>query len=286
MIHDLKTTEFGAFPFIIMDSTERHGFDFRDVFNMTPFFNEISKKLHVDMDVLYCIVDSLGIAQREIYDYSTTPNSRFSLKVAENALYEEVWDATRSCKVRKTYDVYICEHQYICTLLGKIVERVMHTKFPQFFTDPLIMEQKPRYDFEINLKPTDKVMNLSSKYNDLSLGEIAIILSNKEYATELVMKSKCKFYDCDVFYIRLDEIELHGHKYEYNLAIPMTAFFELDWLDIENKDVYSIIKPNANSLLGKDSSNWFYGKQKDAPYFNLPMVDDIRELFYRSVVRG
>ena len=43
--------------------------------------------------------------------------------------------------------------------------------------------------------------------------------------------------------------------------------------------MFSIIKPNANELLGKDKNNWFEGLQKDSPYFNHKEVANVKKLF-------
>ena len=47
------------------------------------------------------------------------------------------------------------------------------------------------------------------------------------------------------------------------------AIITKDWSLIEEQNIYGIIKPNANAELGRDTNNWFHGKQKDNPYWEV-----------------
>ena len=72
---------------------------------------------------------------------------------------------------------------------------------------------------------------------------------------------------------------VQGHKYDMSLSIPREAIIKNDWGLVEDKYVFSIIKPNADSQLGRNPANWFSGKQKDSPYFNCEEVAKVKSLF-------
>jgi hypothetical protein len=63
------------------------------------------------------------------------------------------------------------------------------------------------------------------------------------------------------------------------LNIPRNAIVNDDWSIVKKYCVHSIIKPNADSLLGDNHDNWFWGFQMDSPYWNEDKVKEIRKLF-------
>ena len=87
----------------------------------------------------------------------------------------------------------------------------------------------------------------------------------------MILKSKFQFYGFgdSVFYLSLGEVEVHNHKYPISLVIPYTTLVEKNWEALEEYMIHGIIKPNANAELGRDTNNWFHGKQKDNPYWEV-----------------
>ena len=99
---------------------------------------------------------------------------------------------------------------------------------------------------------------------NLTAKDIADLLKCPTFSTEKVNKLAYKIYsDGEDIYYPLPSVMVHGHKYEMSLSIPREAIVKNDWSIVEDKFVFSIIKPNADSQLGKNPANWFQGKQKD-----------------------
>ena len=68
-----------------------------------------------------------------------------------------------------------------------------------------------------------------------------------------------------------------GREYEISLYIPRNAIVNNDWSLVENQRMFSIIKPNAETIT--DEKIWFEGLQKDSPYFNHKEVETIKKKF-------
>jgi hypothetical protein len=104
---------------------------------------------------------------------------------------------------------------------------------------------------------------------------------NEVNALKVVSKFSCSYYS-EIIFLKLESIDVQRKKFIYHLYIPRKAILEKDWSLIEDCEVYGIIRPNANEELGKDSNNWFNGKQKDSPYWNIyyeKYIKPLKELF-------
>lgn len=203
-----------------------------------------------------------------------------SRMVAENSVYSEKrkW-SYGSYTIQKTYyNVYIKENTYIHLMFPKIIEYIITTYYPKF----AIYEDIPRFDKQIKIKPNTSIEDIEREYKDCKLTALDIVklLDNPNYSVEKVKKLKYHIYgDSDVIFYPLTSMLIHGHKYDISLYIPREAIVKDDWSLVENKRIFSIIKPTANELLGKDKDNWFEGLQKDSPYFNHEDVERVKKCF-------
>jgi hypothetical protein len=203
-----------------------------------------------------------------------------SRMVAEKGVFSEKrqW-SYGTCTIIKTYhNVYITEHTYIHLMFPKIIEHIITTYYPKF----AIYEDVPRFDKQIKIKPNTSITEIKREYTeyDLTALDIVKLLNNPNYSTETVKKLKYKIYsDGNLIYYPITSLMIHGHKYDISLYIPREAIINDDWSIVENQKMFSIIKPNANELLGRDKNNWFEGLQKDSPYFNHKEVETIKKRF-------
>ena len=200
--------------------------------------------------------------------------------VAEKGVYTEKrkW-GYGTYTIQKTYhNVYIKENTYIHLMFPKIIEYIITTYYPKF----AIYGDTPRFDKQINIKPITSIKDIEREYRDCELTALDIVklLNNPQYSLEKVKKLKYKIYsDGNIIYYPITSLMIHGCKYDISLYIPREAIINDDWSIVENQKIFSIIKPNANELLGKDKNNWFEGLQKNSPYFNHKEVETIKNRF-------
>jgi len=216
----------------------------------------------------------------ELFKYSIYKSSHTKL-VAEKGVYEEkkVWKNGRQIITETYHNVYIKKNEYISLIVPKIIEFIIETYYPKF----AIYQKVKRFDKKIIIKPNMKIDDICREYRsyNLTANDIANLLNNPTYVNEHVNKLVYNIYGCgpDVIYFPLPSIEVHGHKYNKSLVIPREAIVNNDWSAVENYNLSSIIKPNANELLGRDKNNWFSGKQKDNPYWNCKEMKMLKEIF-------
>jgi hypothetical protein len=217
---------------------------------------------------------------KDLFSYTLCGGSPSAKKVAEKAVYEE---KSRWCfgirSVEKIYhDVYVIESKYIHLIFPKIIEYIIINYYPQF----AIYASKSRFKKEIKISPKMTIAEIERDYHDCNLTakDIADLLKCPTFSTEKVNKLAYNIYsDGEDIYYPLPHVMVHGHKYDMSLSIPREAIVKNDWSIVEDKFVFSIIKPNADSLLGRNPNNWYHGKQKDSPYFNCEEVAKIKSLF-------
>ena len=203
-----------------------------------------------------------------------------SRMVAENGVYSEKkqWSYGSYTITKIYHNVYIKENTYIHLMFPKIIEYIITTYYPKF----AIYEDVPRFDKQIKIKPQTSITEIKREYGeyDLTALDIVKLLDNPNYSTETVKKLKYKIYsDSNIIYYPITSLMIHGHKYDISLYIPKDAIINDDWSIVENQRIFSVIKPTANELLGKDKNNWFEGLQKDSPYFNHKEVAKVKKLF-------
>ena len=81
----------------------------------------------------------------------------------------------------------------------------------------------------------------------------------------------------NIIFLPVKSVEFDSHHYSISLYIPVKAIVENDFSLIEDCHVHSIIKPDA--VVGRETGNFFEGKQKDFPYWDEPVIQDFKKLF-------
>ena len=227
-------------------------------------------------DEIISIVDKLGITDKSLFEYQTykTP-----FLVSSNDVYTckyecGVWGYRK--EVKTFYDVYVSANTYASLALNDIARELMFTRFP-YFMEPPFVEVEKRFKDNINNLPKNTNTKLSDIEhgiifdNDLTIKDLINLYLDEGYKDSSTTKSLISIYsDGNMFFLKVGKRE-----HEHSLYIPTKAFLEKDWEAIENVKVSSVCLYDDNGELIK--GKWFEGKQKDAPYFKYPLVEEFKK---------
>ena len=276
--------------YYFVEDVEKH-FPLLDMMKKTKFFNDLSNVLHVTIEDLYNVVNELEITFGRMFSYEkgnfAKKDNEFPILIEKKTHYKWVNNSYKE-QVKFFVNTYLVENRYITLIGEKIIYTILSRQFKDFFTNEIMLKFEKKYPFDINITPFMAIGELSIDYHHLTCGDIVNLLTNENAANELVEVSKCHFYGHSLssFYVELPSITIHGNTYQKSLTIPYQALYSGDWGMVENVNVISDIKPNANKKLGQDPNNWYEGRQKDAPLFQMDEVKQIKELFMKTIVRG
>ena len=265
------------FFFVEEEDIKKYGLNIMELLPKMPFFINLSNDYGIDFKDLYNIVFlKLHIQVRNVFEYRIY--NGISL-VKKNGVYRTIWRNNRQETIYE--DVYIYESTHLSVYYNNIVMTYLKDKFPSIFNNPLFNETIRKYPNDIDIKPYYTISDVSHHHNldDLTMEDIVKLLTNPNEvnALKVVSKFNCSYYS-ELIFLKLGSIEVQGKNFEYHLYIPRKAILEKDWSLVEDCEVYSIIKPNANEKMGKDPNNWFNGKQKYAPYWNMYYEQYIKPL--------
>lgn len=271
--------------FYFVDDIEQYGLQFEEVMQEMSFFQDICKRFCIDMEYLRSIVVRLGIPYRDMFMYTITKSPNVLALAKENGVYCEKRD-TYKMNYREYRNVYVCQNEYISTKYSKIAMEIFKDKYSRLFNEPMFQNVVRKYPIDLKFDSnmtidTFSSLNDSQVLDDLTLNDIAYLIFNPNGINDIKYESKFKFYyyGNDVMYLEMFDVNIHGNTYPISLAIPINAIVSKNWSLIEDYYVYNIIKPNANSKLGKDINNWFNGKQKDFPYWNSDIINQLKKYF-------
>jgi hypothetical protein len=226
-------------------------------------------------DEIISIVDKLGITDKSLFEYQISPTPFLDGKKAIYTVkYGYVWGYRK--EIETFYDVYISSNTYVSLALGDIARELMFTRFPYFNEAPFVEVEK-RFKDNINNLPKNTNTKLSDIEHDiifdnnLTIKDLINLYLDDGYKDSTIVKSLFHIYsDSNWFFLQVSKRE-----HEHSLQIPTKAFFEKDWEAIENVKVSSVCLYDDNGELIK--GKWFEGKQKDAPYFKYPLVEEFRK---------
>ena len=226
-------------------------------------------------DEIISIVDKLGITDKSLFEYQTykTP-----FLISNNDIYtvKYEWVFGYRKEIKKFYDVYVSASTYVSLALNDIARELMFTRFPYFNEAPFVEVEK-RFKDNINNLPKNVNTKLSDIEhgiifdNDLTIKDLINLYLDEGYKDSSTTKSLISIYsDGNMFFLKVGKRE-----HEHSLYIPTKAFLEKDWEAIENVKVSSVCLYDDNGELIK--GKWFEGKQKDAPYFKYPLVEEFKK---------
>lgn len=244
--------------------------------NLLPSVVKLAEDWNVPYVSIIAFIDKNNLL-KDCFMYSLCGGENARM-VAEKGVYTEKckW-SYGSYTIQKTYyNVYIKENTYIHLMFPKIIEYIITTYYPKF----AIYEDIPRFDKQIKIKPNTSIEDIEREYRDCKLTafDIVKLLNNPQYSLEKVKKLKYHIYsDGDIIFYPIAKTMYKGREYEISLYIPRNAIVNNDWSLVENQRLFSIIKPNAETIT--DEKIWFEGLQKDSPYFNHKEIAKVKKLF-------
>lgn len=258
---------------------ERWGIDLLNDKHLLPSVVKLADDWGVEYSTIIAYIKDNNLVQ-DLFRYTLWGGSPSAKKVAEKAVYEENvrWHFGQRSVKKIYHDVYVIESSFIHLIFPKIIEYIIINFYPQF----AIYSKESRFKKEIKISPKMTIAEIERDYHDCNLTakDIAELLNCPTFSTEKDNKLAYNIYsDGEDIYYPLPSVMVQGHKYDISLSIPREAIVKNDWSIVEDKFVFSIIKPDADEQLGKNSNNWFQGKQKDSPYFNIEEVAKIKSLF-------
>ena len=226
-------------------------------------------------DEIISIVDKLGITDKSLFEYQTYPTPFLAgNSVIYTCKYEWVYGYRK--EVKTFYDVYVSVNTYVSLALNDIARELMFTRFPYFNEVPFVEVEK-RFKDNINSLPKNTNTKLSDIEhgiifdNNLTIKDLINLYLDDKYKDSTIVKSLLHIYsDGNMFFLQVSKRE-----HEHSLQIPTKAFYEKDWEAIENVDVRGVCLYDDNGELIK--GKWFEGKQKDAPYFKYPLVEEFKK---------
>jgi hypothetical protein len=226
-------------------------------------------------DEIISIVDKLGITDKSLFEYQTYPTPFLDGKKAiYTSKYECIFGYHK--EVNTFYDVYISASTYVSLALNDIARELMFTRFPYFNEAPFVEVEKR---FKDNIKNLPKNTNTKLKDiehdiifdNDLTIKDLINLYLDEGYKNATITKSLIHIYsEGNMFFLKVSD-----KTYEHSLQIPTKAFYEKDWEAVENVKVSGVCLYDDKGELIK--GKWFEGKQKDAPYFKYPLVEEFRK---------
>lgn len=265
-----------------INNLERFNIDIKKFVINTASVKEFAEYFHLSTEEVY---DKLvkKFCNQSIFMFSTYDGDN-SILIKEKAAYIEKYSRKERMKVKHYFNVYLSISKWINLCYSELGMIILKEKFPQIFENKLFLKESNKYPQTIKEITKDKKLSdiYYSLRDELTCGDIVEILTNPDAINEKIYKPKFEYYYYPTIvhnnvYLELQDITVHNTKYTYSLYIPLEAFFNKDWSLVENHNVYSIIKPDANKYLGSDYNNFYMGKQCNAPYFNHPLVNAFKE---------
>lgn len=249
------------------------GYTRKELIENLSRFKKFRDDFKCSTDEMLELIDDLCILDKHLFEYTIAKND---FKVGENLIY-----ITKQVRVGYNYtitdiyyDVYISSNQFVSLVLNKIAERLILKRFPFFLRPPFVKEEK-RFNDSIKNFPTNPStlisdLNHSMVFeNDLTLDDIVKLCTDKDYSNSSIIKTRLTVYcEPNSIYLKVDDDR------DYSLYLTVDSLVNGDWNAIENTEINSLLLYDDNGKLIK--GKWYNGLQKDAPYFNNPIVKELK----------
>lgn len=197
-----------------------------------------------------------------------------------DAIYIEKCNAsTQWHKIKQFFNVYIVEKEYADLISGEVAQFVLSNQYPHIFKNPKFIKIVNRFNNDniFSLKLGTKLKDIDTilmrgdnlEYLDYTIQDLIDVITNphgyektkKESLFNIYAQSYSKEYVS--IFLELDK--------NISLTIPIETLQSHDWSIIEEAKVYNIpCYPNEK--------RWFTGKQKNAPYFNHPLINELKRI--------
>ena len=246
-----------------------------ELLNGLPKFKEFMAKWQCDSKLMLEAIDSLYISDKSLFDYSLWGSD---FLVEEDVYYSERCNrSTQYQTIRTDYNVYVCSNQFADLALNKIATYIFNKRFSELNKGNFLEEVK-KYNDDIKKLPTSTSAKLSDigyfLSSELTIQDLIDIYANgkkKDVSEEVVLTSLFTIYADGNIFLKVDK------KRDYSLYLKIEDFLNKDWDAVEKRYVFSIslYDENGERIKGK----WFKGDQKDAPYFNCDLVNELKDWF-------
>lgn len=245
------------------------------------FHKKLAKSLNVSEDfVIAIILKKFNKSLSDLIEFSACGKEEQLYK--EKAVYTIKCDKSTHYQTIKNYhNVYVVEKEYNYLIGTDVAECILNYKYPHIFKNPNFIKVVNRFQEDskiFELTPKTKLKDVESilmkekgiDYFDYTIQDLLDVLTNphefKKTKEESLFLIYAQGYDKEYvsIYLELDN--------KISLTIPIKALQYNDWSIIEEAEVFNIpCYPNER--------RWYTGKQKDAPYFNHPLILKLKELF-------
>ena len=249
----------------------------RQLLSEMPIYKNFMEQFNCSLDELCEILDIYGITDNNLFEYSIFGHYHL---IGKEYLYtinlEKYNYGYRERKIY--YDLYMCSNTYASLALNTVANELVKRRFPFLVLPPFTKVEKRFKDSIKNMPKTLKakvrdIDALTLFDNDLTIGELIKLYTEENYADSKIETPLYSVYsDTCSLYITIDE-----SKGGWSLSLKISDLLNKDWKAIEERHVFSIClyDEKGEQIKGK----WFEGNQKDAPYFNSPLVKELKRFF-------
>ena len=247
-----------------------------ELLNGLPKFKEFMAKWQCDSKIMLEAIDALGIPDKSLFDYSLWGSN---FLVEEDVYYSERCNKSTGYRtIRTDYNVYVCSYQFADLALGRIATYIFKKRFSELNEGNFLEEVKKCDDDIVKNLPTSTSAKLSDigyyLSSELTIQDLIDIYVNgkkKDMSEEMTFTSLFTIYSDGNIFLKVDK------KRDYSLYLKIEDFLNKDWDAVEKRHVFSILlyDENGEQIKGK----WFKGDQKDAPYFNCDLVNELKVWF-------
>ena len=258
---------------------DKHGLPRKELLN--KFFSEFMNTFITNADEVEEIIKLKGITDRHLFEYTTFDTGYL---VKEDAIYTVKYEYVHGTrKETLTYfNVYVGKNSYADLALNTIAEAIVMRRFPTLFAAPFVTIER-RFKESIHDMPKSinaKISDIDHMVlfdNDLRIKDILDIYRDFSCMDEMAYKPLVDVYASGDMYLTLD-----NKKASYSINFTFNDLFNGAWGSIEEHYMFSICYYDEDgNLIPK---KWFNGKQKDAPYFNYPLVEEFKKAFFKANV--
>lgn len=243
-------------------------------------YKEFMERFNCSVDELCEILDKYGITDNSLFEYTTCYYKDY-YPIAKDYIFTSKFKPKFGCwKEEKTYyDIYLCCNQFAILSLNIVAKELIKRRFPFLSLPPFTKIEKR---FKENIKDLPKTTNAKVRDidsnilfdNNLTIGELIKIYTDDSFADSDIETPLYKVYSDGSVYIEIDE-----SKGGWSIGTTFAELLNKDWKAIEERNVFSVCLYDENG--GQIKGKWFKGKQKDAPYFKHPLVEELKEYFLK-----
>lgn len=252
----------------------------KQLFSEMKTYKEFMERFNCSVDELCEIIDKYGIQDNNLFEY-TTFNGNGCYPIAEKYIYTSKYVHKSGGWTEEVthYDIYICCNQFVDLSLNIVANELVKRRFPFLSLPPFTKIEKR---FKDNIKELPKTTNAKVRDiddnilfdNEITIGELIRLYSDDSFADSNIETPLYNVYANGSMYIEIDE-----NKSGWSIGTTFAELLNKDWKAIEERKVFSVClyDENGKQIKGK----WFKGKQKDAPYFNNPLVKELKKHFVK-----